>query len=200
MLCCYSEIWLFVLLSEQGLLIPCCVSDVFLLVSTHCPFFFSFFFFPSRSSNRSSYNRPLHLHLSDVAERPNEISGCKSPFFLIDYSLLTYSSQFFLSSRVKHVSRILSRPGLAERRWKGYFFQAYWKLKQVANCGEKYELAHLYLQKCSCPKYFKAFQKPRSAYSIQALFRFPLGSDKGMSEAFLRQNIVTLQWRVLFFG
>lgn len=105
-----------------------------------------FFFFPSRKSNRSSYSRPLHLYLPDVAERPNEISGCKSPFFLIHYSLLSYSSQSFLSSWVKLVNRILRKPGFAECRWRGYFFQAHWKIKQVANCGEKCELAHLYLQ------------------------------------------------------
>lgn len=133
MLCCYPEIWLFVLLNEQELLIPCCVSDVFLLVSTHCPLC------SSRSRNRNSDSRPLHLPLiwcyrlakwGDLGEEEpfsfNQLLTGKSPWSIFAQQLRENCEPVFEQTRLSW----------NQVKGKSYSVQTYWKIKQVVNCGE----------------------------------------------------------------
>lgn len=142
MLCCYPEIWLFVLLNEQELLIPRCVSDVFLLVSTHCPLC------SSRSRNRSD-SRPLRLPLiwcyrlakwGDVWEEEpfsfNQLLTGKSP------------GSIFAQQLSETCEQVFEQTGLSWNPVKGksYSVQTHWKIKQMANCRENENIPIIFIE------------------------------------------------------
>lgn len=133
MLCCYPEICLFVLLNEQELLISCCVSDVFLLVSTHCPLC------SSRSRNRNSNSRPLHLQLVWCFRLPKWADLWEEEPFSSNQLLTVKAPRSIFAQQLSETcERVFEQNRLSwnQARGKSYSVQAYWKIKQVANCGE----------------------------------------------------------------